>query len=112
MANDRFLETQVVQKREMDKIKKLLTIEQLQLLGEEPKDKKDPVELLAPPSPSTAKRFLNRKTNKQGANKKDNLKARKSSSSDIKRSLASLVQRGQKSSSLPSTPSPILDVSI
>jgi hypothetical protein len=110
MANDRFLETQRVQKVEMDKIKKLLTTEQLQLLGEDPKDKKDTVELLTPPSPSSAKRFLNGKMNK-GTNKKENIKARKSGLSEPRRSLASLVQRSPKSNSLPSTPSSILDVS-
>ena len=112
MANDRFLETQRVQKLEMDKIKKLLTSEQLHLLGDDPKEKKDTVKLLTPPSPVAAKRFLNRKTSKQNTNKKDNSKARNSSSSESKRPLASLIQRSSKSSSLPSTPSSILDVSI
>ena len=108
MANDRFLETQRVQAIEMAKIRKLLTIEQLQALGEDSNDKKQPVELLTPPSPATAKRFLNRKANKQGGNKKENVKARKSS--EPKRSLMSIA-RSPKSNSLPSTPS-LLDVSI
>ena len=103
MANDRFLETQRVQTLEMDRIKKILTIEQLQTLGQEPQEKKDHVALLTPPSPSTAKRFLNK------LNKKENVKPRKSS--EPKRSLASLVQRNPKSNSLPSSPS-LLDVSI
>ena len=104
MANDRFLETQRVQKIEMDKIRKLLTIEQLKILGEDPNDSKEPVELLTPPSPATARRFLSRK----GGNKKENVKARKSAES--KRSLSSLV-RSAKSNSLPPTPS-LLDVSM
>ena len=113
MANDRFLETQRVQELKMEKIKKLLTSEQLTILGEEPRDKKETVELLTPPSPGAAKRFLNRKMNKQSASKKENHRAKRInwSTSDQIRSLASLV-RGPKSTSLPSTPSSILDVSI
>ncbi|XP_028396421.1 rab GTPase-binding effector protein 1-like [Dendronephthya gigantea] len=111
MANDRFLETQRVQKLELDKIKNLLTIEQLKLIGEDPQEKNVSVKLLTPPSPATNKRFLSRKLNKQGANKKDNVRTKTPSSSESKRSLASLV-RGPKASSLPSTPSSILDSDI
>ena len=111
MANDRFLETQRVQKLELDKIKNLLTIEQLKLIGEDPGEKNETVKLLIPPSPLTGKRFMNRKLNKRGTNKKDNVRTNTSSLSEPKRSLASLV-RGPKSSSLPSSPSSILDVSI
>lgn len=108
MANDRFLETQRVQKVEMDKIRKLLTEEQLQLLGDKfSDDKKENIKLLPAPSPATTRRLFNRKT-KLGTNK-----VRKSASSDGRRSLVSLVQRSSpKSQSLPSTPSLILDVSI
>ena len=110
MANDRFLETQRMQRIELDKIKKILTSEQLQILEEELKTSSESVELLTPPSPAARKKFLNRNMQKQPLNKKEKIKTRKVNSADAKRTLSSLVRGPRQLSPRPS-PS-ILDVSV
>lgn len=109
MANDRFLETQRMQKTENDKIKKLLTLEQHKQLEEELKTSPESVELLTPPSPATKKRFLSRKVQKQPVNRKEAVKTRKVNASEAKKTLSSLARGSKTNSSTP--PSSILDVS-
>ncbi|XP_046841438.1 rab GTPase-binding effector protein 1-like isoform X2 [Xenia sp. Carnegie-2017] len=101
MANDRFLETQRVQRLKMDKMINLLSSEHRQLFEEEVSQSKETVELLKPPSPATSRKFINRKTNKQfvGSRKQELSRVNKSSTSEHKRSLASFVARKSNSSS-------------